>query len=180
MPAETLCVLLCPEFALADYEQIQLWRREHDTARADLLLPHFTLVDPVTGWNPGEFAREIEARLPGQNPFGIVLDRAVSHQDEGGGEVADWLVPGPGREALEALQDRLCSGALAGERRAAPARRPHITIGRDSDAAASQARVKAINEGELSIHCLASAVQIVRIKGERVKLLERIPLGRES
>ena len=179
MPTETHLALLCPEFALADYEQIQLWRREHDAERADQLLPHFTLVGPVSGWSPGEFAREVEARLLGVRPFEIVLDRAVSHRDDGRSEVMDWLLPGPGHEALAALQDRLYSGTLAAERPAGPAQAPHITIGRDSDAAASQARMRELNEAELSIRCLASAVQIVRRKGERVKLVERVPLGRE-
>ncbi|WP_417496804.1 2'-5' RNA ligase family protein [Maricaulis sp.] len=179
MPTETLLALVCPEFALTDYEQIQLWRREHDAEQADQLLPHFTLVGPVSGWSPGEFAREVEARLLGIKPFEIVLDHAVSQRDDGSGEVMDWLVPGPGREALAALQGRLYSGTLAAERPAGPAPVPHITIGRDSDAAASQARMRELNKAELCIRCLVSAVQIVRRKGEGVKLVERVPLGRE-
>jgi 2'-5' RNA ligase len=180
MPAETLLALVCPEFGLADYEQIQLWRREHDAPRADQFLPHFTLVRPVSGWKQGEFIREIQARLAGQDPFEIVLSRAVSQPDAQSGAVMDWLVPSTGREALSALQDQLYARALAPERRAGPAAVPHITIGRGTDAAASQARMAAIEEAGLSMRCLASAVQIVRIKGERVKLLERIPLGREA
>jgi 2'-5' RNA ligase len=178
MPAETLLALVCPEFALADYQQIQLWRREHDGALADQILPHVTLVFPVSGWNPGDFIREIHARLAGQQPFDIVLDKAVAHPDAGGPAAMEWLVPTIGREALSALQDQLYAGALAAERRAGPAGIPHLTIGRGAEPAASKARMAEINEAGLSIHCRASAVQIVRFKGERVKLLERVPLGR--
>jgi 2'-5' RNA ligase len=179
MPAETLCVLLCPEFALADYEQIQLWRREHDAVLVDQVLPHFTLVFPVSGWKAGDFIREIETRLEGQAPFEIVLDRAVSHVGAGSDDAMEWLVSTVGSAALSALQDQLHAGALAPERRAGPAGIPHITIGRSTETAASKARMTEINEAGLSMRCLASAVQIVRYKGERVKLLERIPLGRE-
>ncbi|WP_339748002.1 2'-5' RNA ligase family protein [uncultured Maricaulis sp.] len=179
MPATTFLALVCPEFALADYEQIQLWRREHDAALADQVLPHFTLVFPVDGWKPGDLIRETQTRLEGQKPFEIVLDRAVSHSNADSEDVMEWLVPTIGREALSALQDRLYAGALAPERRAGPAAMPHITIGRGSDGAASQVRVRDINEAGLSMRCRASAVQIVRQKGERVKLLERIELGRE-
>ena len=180
MPAETLLALVCPEFALADYEQIQLWRREHDAVLADRVLPHFTLVFPVTGWKQGDFIREIQARLAGQKPFETVLGRAASHLDADSGDAMDWLVPTIGREALSALQDQLYAGALAPERRAGAAGIPHITIGRGTDAAASKARMAEINEAGLSMRCRASAVQIVRYKGERVKLLERIPLGRDG
>ena len=179
MPAETLLALVCPEFALADYEQIQLWRREHDAVLADQVLPHFTLVFPVSGWKPGDFIREVQARLAGQKPFDIVLGRAVSHPDAGSEDAMDWLVPTIGREALSALQDQLYAGALASERRAGAPDVPHITIGRGADPASSEARVKEINEAGLSMRCRSSSVQIVRYKGERVKLLERLPLGRE-
>lgn len=179
MPAETLLALICPEFALGDYERIQRWRRSHDAGRVDQLLPHFTLVFPVRGWKTGEFSPELRARREGQGPFEIVLDRAVSHSDAGSETVMDWLLPGVGREALSALQDRLYAGALAPERPAGPATRPHITIGRSTDAAASQARMAAIDESGLSMRCIAGAVQIVRFKGERVKRLDRIERGRE-
>jgi 2'-5' RNA ligase len=179
MPSETLLALVCPEFALADYEQIQLWRREHDSVLADQVLPHFTLVFPVSGWKPGDFIREIQARLTRQKPFDIVLDRAVSQQDAGSEDAMDWLVPTIGREALSALQDQLYAGALAPQRRAVPAGMPHITIGRGEDPEVSQARVKGMNEAGLSMPCLASAVQIVSYKGDTVRPLERIPLGRE-
>jgi 2'-5' RNA ligase len=177
MPAETFLALVCPEFALADYEQIQRWRREHDAGRADLVLPHFILVDAVSGWKPGDFAAEVEARLLGQTPFEIVLSQAVSHQDDSGA-VMDWLVPSTGRDALGALRTQLYSGAFASEAHAGAS--PHITIGRGSDAAASQARVKAINEAGLSMRGQVSGVQIVRYKGDAVKRVERVPLGRKA
>ncbi|WP_417484890.1 2'-5' RNA ligase family protein [Maricaulis salignorans] len=179
MPAETLLALVCPEFALADYQQIQIWRREHDGVLADRVLPHITLVSPVSGWKPGDFIREIHARLAGQQPFDIVLDKAVSRLDTEAEVAMEWLVPTIGREALSALQGQLHAGALSAERPAGPSGIPHLTIGRGAEPAVSKARVAEINEAGLSIHCRASAVQIIRYKGDRVKLLERVPLGRE-
>tara|TARA_R110000868_G_scaffold53744_1_gene168502 strand:- start:27169 stop:27711 length:543 start_codon:yes stop_codon:yes gene_type:complete len=178
MSTDTLLALICPEFSLEDYERIQHWRRAHDAVQADQVLPHFTLVFPVSGWSPGAFAREVEARLAGHEPFEIVLSQAVSHQDSGSADAMVWLVPSIGREALSGLQDRLYAGTLSAERPADEEGIPHITIGRGLEAAASQALVKRINAAGLEMRCTASAVQIVRLKGERVRTVERIPLGR--
>ena len=178
MSTETLLAIICPEFTLQDYEQIQRWRREHDAELADQVLPHFTLVFAVTGWKTGDFAREVEARLLGQKPFEIVLSRAVSHQDSGSAAAMDWLVPTIGREAVSGLQDRLYGGALSGERHAGLAGTPHVTIGRGLDAAASKGHVSEINAEGLSMHCRASAVEIVSRKGDHWRTRERVPLGR--
>lgn len=180
MSAETFLAVLCPELALQDYELIQRWRREHDGALADQILPHFTLVSPVTGWRQGDFVREVQTRLAGQQSFAIELSGAVSHRDETTGKTQDWLVPGAGRETIKALQERLHAGAFKPLARADIEYSPHITIGCDSDPAASAQRIADLNEAGVSMHCKAGALEIVSRKGDRLRTIERMPFYRES
>jgi 2'-5' RNA ligase len=168
--------IICPEFSAKDYEWIQDWRRKHDAVLAEQVLPHFTLVFPVGGWSLREFSQEVHARLSDMKSFEIALTNAAVRHDKITGDEIDALVPGVGAVELNKLHAALYAGEFASEAQPDLVYHSHLTIGRSKDAEAAYKRISELNKIGVAIRCLATSINIVSYKNDRVRQLERIAL----
>jgi 2'-5' RNA ligase len=176
MIQDNYLAIISPEFSVEDYEWIQAWRRAHDAVLADQVLPHFTLVFPVAGWELSEFSQEVHARLSGLELFEVELTSAAVRRDTINADVMEVLVPGEGSEELNRLHTALYAGEFDYETRPDLTYHPHLTIGRSKDAQAAYQRINDLNKTGVSIRCLATSIDIVSYKNDRVRALERIDL----
>ena len=161
----------------ADRDWIEAIRRKHDAAKAAMIAAHVTLVFPTGLLPEAAMLDHLRHRLRGVAPIDIDLSTAVPVPDDQTSDHCVFLLPGRGREALEALHDRLYSGPLTPALRPDLPYHPHVTVARLRDAATAASVAGEIRrQGRVVRGCLA-AMTLLRCFPDKVETVATLPLS---
>jgi hypothetical protein len=171
-----LHVVAYPELAPADYEMIQLCRRDHNSL-FKVIEPHFTIVFSVPDMDAGVFIEEIKKQVGHAPSIPFCLRCAVINKDSFSNNFDAFLVPDEGFSRIVKLHDKLYSNKLSHHHLLDISYIPHISIGNSTDVLTIKKIVDQWNEKEFTINGIISSLDIINYENRVVTTVERVGLG---
>ena len=172
-----LYVIAYPEITETDHEQIQLFRRDHDS-QYGRINPHFTIAYPVTDIPPEAFIAEIKKQTQDVAAIPFCIRCAISNKDAPSGSYDIFAVPDEGLSKIVKLHNKLYSGRLAPYQQADITYLPHITIANTTSTAKAKKLTDLWNEKEPEINGIIPWLDVVNYENGLVNTLEKISLTR--
>lgn len=166
-----------PHWSDTDRDWIEAIRREHDTAKAAMIAAHVTLVFPTGLVREPVMLDHLRHRLHGVAPIDVDLSAVAPMPDDQTSDHYVFLLPGPGREVLTALHDRLYSGPLAPALRRDLPYHPHVTVGRLRDAATAASVAGEIRRQGRIVRGRIVAMTLLRCCPHKVEAIATLPLS---
>ena len=169
-----LHVIAYPELAAADYELIQLYRRDHNSL-FKVIEPHFTIVFSVPDVPPADFIAEIKNKL--RTPaIRFCLRCAVINKDSFSNNYDAFLVPDEGFGRIVKIHDKLYSDKLSDHHRLDISYIPHLSIANSPDVQPIKKIVDQWNEKEFAINGIISSLDIINYENRVITTIEKIQL----
>lgn len=169
-------VVAYPELSETDYDQIQVFRQQHDELYYDVVNPHFTIVFPVFGWDEEAFVAESAKQAVGIRPFAFTLRSAVLNKDAFNDYFHTFLVPDEGYGRIIRLHDQMYADKLFPERALEIDFIPHIGIGNSRDPLACLAMMREWNKEDFAISGQVTALDIISYEDDATMTLQQIQL----
>jgi hypothetical protein len=170
-----LHVVAYPQLQSADYERIQLFRRNHNTLFS-VIEPHFTLVFAVPDLALEDFTAEVKKHLAGIHTINFCLRCAVINKDSFSNNYDAFLVPDEGHSRIVKLHDQLYADKLSKHHRLDIPYIPHVSIANSPDAQNTKRIVDEWNSEDFAIDGVIMALDIVNYENRVITTLERIDL----
>ncbi len=170
-----LHVVAYPDLAPADYERIQLCRREHNTLY-NIIEPHFTIVFSVPDMELDEFATEVKKQVAGMAAIPFTLRCTVVNKDSFSAYYDALLVPDEGFSGITKLHDRLYSRKLWRYLRLDVSYIPHMSIANSLDVHRIKGVVDKWNAEEFAIQGTVSSLDIINYENRVITTVELIEL----
>ena len=171
-----LFVISYPDIDKADFDQIQLWRKELGPRDYALIDPHITFVYSVTPDMADLLAAHTSEIAASHGSIKFVKDRTLVRRVPGQDLWYLFLVPGIGSGELTQLHDRLQSGEFVRFFRKEMPFVPHITIGSFTDAATCAIAADKLAKEPIQIKATVSKLTMIHDQGERIELLQTFGL----
>lgn len=170
-------VLAYPELHENDLDSIQKFRKEHDELFYSRVLPHFTLVFPVSDMTEKDFKEEIQKRSQSLSSFPFTFRCAVLNKDSFNEYYHVFLVPDEGFSKVIRFHDTLYSGKLLEHRLLTIDFVPHMGIGCSKDPGECLKMIELWNQRDFEIRGKVSVLDLVEFDGKTVKTFEQISLN---
>ncbi len=177
MSNRSLLAINYPTLVQPDLDWIQGIRQQYDELYFEVVAPHFTLVFPAFNQDETTFTEHVRRIARETPPFEFVLRCAVLGDDAFSDYTHVFLVPDEGYSQIVRLHDRLYTGILSEQLRLDIPFVPHIGIANSKDARACKRLVDEINAREFEIFGKVEHLDVIEYVENRVRTLERIPLG---
>ena len=170
-----LHVIAYPELATADYEKIQLYRRDHNSL-FKVIEPHFTIVFSVPDMPAADFIAEIKKLTTHVPAIRFCMRCAVINKDSFSNNYDAFLVPDEGFSRIVKLHDKLYSDKLSYHHRLDISYIPHISIANSPDVQPIKKIVDEWNEKEFAINGIISSLDIINYENRVITTVEKIQL----
>lgn len=170
-----LHVIAYPELAPADYEMIQLFRRDYNSL-FKVIEPHCTIVFSVTDMHLEYFIAEIKKQIDLTPSIQFCIRCAVINKDSFSNDYDAFLLPDEGLSRIVKLHDKLYSDKLSHHHRLDISYIPHISIASSPDVQSIKKIVDQWNKKEFEINGIISSLDIINYENRIVTTIEKIPL----
>jgi 2'-5' RNA ligase len=127
-----LAVVSYPKISKKDYNWIQTIRSDYDP-QYSVINPHFTLIFPLSVENQEEIIEHIEKRAEETKETFFSIKKMSTFKDSLTRNTYLFLIPELGWKAIEALHNKLYTGALYSKQNHNVPFIPHITLGSSND-----------------------------------------------
>jgi hypothetical protein len=170
-----LHVITYPELRPADYEMIQLFRRDHNSLYR-VIEPHFTIVFSVPDMQAADFMAEVRRAAAGVAAINFCCRCAVTNKDSFSNNYDAFLVPDEGFSSIVRLHDRLYGDLLSWHHRLDVNYIPHISIANSPDVYAIKKIVDQWNEKPFAISGTISSLDVINYENRVITTIEKIKL----
>jgi len=171
-----LHVVAYSDLALADYERIQISRRDYNTLYK-VIEPHFTIVFSVPDMPAADFITEIKKQARDIKAIQFCCRCTVINKDSFSNNYDAFLVPNEGFSSIIKLHDRLYSDKLSHHHRLDISYIPHISIANSPDVQIIKKIVDQWNEKEFAINGIISSLDVINYENRVITTIEKIRLS---
>lgn len=164
-----------PQLSAADYERIQLCRKEHNSLY-NMIDAHFTIIFSVPDMSLEDFSAEVNKQVQGFKAIPFTFRCAVINRDAISGNYDAFLIPDEGHNTIYKLHDQLYSDKLAYQHRLDISYIPHLSIASNPDPLVIKRIVNEWNAQEFAIQGTISSLDIINYENRVITTVEKIQL----
>ena len=170
-----LHVIAYPEFAPADFQKIQLFRKDYNSLY-NIIASHFTIVFSIPDIPGSDFISEVKKQVDEVSIINFNLRCAVINKDSFSNNYDAFLVPDEGFGRITKLHDKLYSDKFSVHHRLDISYIPHISIANSSDAKKIKNIVDEWNKDDFEIKGTIASLDVINYENRVITTIEKINL----